>query len=41
MICECEKKYKRSCASVNAGNDSIAIKGLDCINAKNKIEDWV
>ena len=32
---------KRICKGANVLNDSIAIKGTECKNARNKIENWV
>ena len=32
---------KRICKGANVLNDSIAIKGTDCKNARSKIENWV
>ena len=32
---------KKICTVANILNDSIAIKGTDCINAKDKIENWI
>lgn len=32
---------KKVCIGANILNDSIAIKGTDCINARGKIEDWI
>ena len=32
---------KRICKGANVLNDSIAIRGADCKNARNKIENWV
>ena len=32
---------KRICKGANVLNDSIAIKGTECKNARSKIEDWV
>ncbi len=32
---------KKICKDANVLNDSIAIQGSDCKNAKNKIENWV
>lgn len=32
---------KKICAGANILNDSIAIKGTDCISARGKIEDWI
>ena len=32
---------KRICKGANVLNDSIAIRGVDCKNARSKIENWV
>lgn len=32
---------KNICKGANVLNDSIAIKGTDCINARGKIEEWI
>lgn len=32
---------KRICKGANVLNDAIAIRGSDCKNARNKIENWV
>ncbi len=32
---------KKICKNANILNDSIAIKGTDCIRARNKIEEWM
>ena len=32
---------KRICKGANVLNDSIAIRGADCKNARSKIENWV
>ena len=32
---------KRICKGANVLNDAIAIRGVDCQNARSKIEDWV
>lgn len=32
---------KRICKGANVLDDAIAIRGVDCKNAKNKIENWV
>ncbi len=32
---------KKICKGANILNDSIAIKGTDCINARSKIENWI
>ncbi len=32
---------KKICTGANTLNDSIAIKGTDCISARGKIEDWI
>ena len=32
---------KKICIGANILNDSIAIKGTDCINARSKIEKWI
>ena len=32
---------KRICKGANILNDSIAIKGTDCVNARSKIEKWI
>ena len=32
---------KKICIGANILNDSIAIKGTDCISARGKIEDWI
>ncbi len=38
---EVVKDLKRICIGANIINDSIAIRGKDCIKAKNKIEQWI
>ena len=35
------KDIKRVCKGANILEDSIAIKGTDCKNAKSKIENWI
>ncbi len=32
---------KKICIGANILNDSIAIKGTDCISARDKIENWI
>ena len=32
---------KKVCKGANILNDSITIKGTDCINARSKIEEWI
>lgn len=32
---------KKICTGANILNDSIAIKGTDCMSARGKIEDWI
>ncbi len=32
---------KKICKNANILNDSIAIKGTECINARSKIEEWI
>lgn len=35
------RDVKRICVGANVLNDAIAIKGTECKNARNKIENWV
>ena len=35
------KDVKRICKGANVLDDSIAIRGVDCKNPKNKIENWI